>query len=38
MTYDDGATAKIVEQLERSGLEKITRDGARPVNYMHYLL
>jgi hypothetical protein len=31
LKHDDGAAAQIVEQLERSGLEKVTLDGVRPV-------
>jgi hypothetical protein len=29
--YEDGAAARIVEQLEQSGLAKVTLDGVRPV-------
>jgi hypothetical protein len=31
LKHDDGAAARIVEQLEQSGLEKVMLDGARPV-------
>jgi hypothetical protein len=31
LKHEDGAAARIVEQLEQSGLDKITLDGGRPV-------
>jgi hypothetical protein len=31
LKHDDGAGAQIVEQLEQSGLDKVTLDGVRPV-------
>ena len=31
MKHDDGAEARIVEQLEQSGLDKVMLDGVRPV-------
>ncbi len=31
LKHDDGAAAQIVEQLEQSGLDKVTLDGVRPV-------
>jgi hypothetical protein len=31
LKHDDGAAARIVEQLEQSGLEKVMLDGLRPV-------
>ena len=31
LKHEDGAAARSVEQLEQSGLEKVTLDGVRPV-------
>jgi hypothetical protein len=31
LKHDDGAAARIVEQLEQSGLEEVMLDGVRPV-------